>query len=113
MQKMASAKPQAGVRWLRTSPTGKGACPPEDCGGVWGYEHLREVLADPAHQEHEDMRGWLGLDSAAEFDPASFNVDGVNGAPGLAALRVAERPAARRRDVPAIPPESRTAGARA
>ncbi|MDQ3871539.1 MAG: plasmid pRiA4b ORF-3 family protein, partial [Chloroflexota bacterium] len=26
--------------------TGKGACPPEDCGGVWGYEHLREVLAD-------------------------------------------------------------------
>lgn len=26
--------------------TGKGACPPEDCGGVWGYEQLREVLAE-------------------------------------------------------------------
>jgi hypothetical protein len=27
---------------------GEGACPPEDCGGAWGYEHLREVLADPS-----------------------------------------------------------------
>jgi hypothetical protein len=35
--------------------TGKGACPPEDCGGVWGYGHLREVLADPTHEEHQDM----------------------------------------------------------
>jgi hypothetical protein len=24
---------------------GKGACPPEDCGGPWGYQHLLEVLA--------------------------------------------------------------------
>jgi Plasmid pRiA4b ORF-3-like protein len=36
------------------------ACPPEDCGGVWGYEHLREVLADPADEEHEEMLQWLG-----------------------------------------------------
>src|SRR6266511_457612 len=31
---------------------GEGACPPEDCGGAWGYAHLREVLADPASEEH-------------------------------------------------------------
>jgi hypothetical protein len=30
---------------------GKRNCPPEDCGGPWGYQHLLEVLADPAHPE--------------------------------------------------------------
>lgn len=57
---------------------GKGACPPEDCGGIWGYGHLRGVLADPAHGEHKDMLEWLGLESAAEFDPISFDVDEAN-----------------------------------
>ena len=59
---------------------GKGACPPEDCGGVWGYEELREALADPAHERHEEMLEWLGLQTAAEFDPARFDVEEVNGA---------------------------------
>ncbi len=63
--------------------TGKGACPPEDCGGVWGYEELREVLADPAHEEHENMLEWLGLERGSEFDPARFDVDEVNAALGL------------------------------
>lgn len=64
-------------------PTGKGACPPEDCGGVWGYGHLREVLSDPAHEEHEDMLEWLGLDSASEFDPTGLDVEEINGALGF------------------------------
>jgi hypothetical protein len=62
---------------------GEGACPPEDCGGVWGYEHLREVLADPANEEHEDMLAWLGLDQGADFDPHSFDVDKANRALSL------------------------------
>ena len=33
---------------------------------------------DPAHQEHEDLLDWLGLDSAADFDPAQFGLDEVN-----------------------------------
>ena len=41
---------------------GKGACPPEDCGGVWGYEHFKEVMSDPKDPEHEEMKEWLGLD---------------------------------------------------
>lgn len=61
---------------------GKGACPPEDCGGVWGYEHLREVLADPADEEHGEMLEWLGLQTAQEFDPAHFDLDEVNRALG-------------------------------
>ncbi len=47
----------------------KGACPPEDCGGPWGYANLREILADPSQDEHQDMLEWLGLDNATEFDP--------------------------------------------
>ena len=60
--------------------TGRRAAPPEDCGGVWGYAELIEILADPAHPEYEDRLDWLGLgpDSADEFDPAEFSVDEVN-----------------------------------
>lgn len=39
---------------------GEGACPPEDCGGAPGYEHMLEVLADPGHEEYEHLREWAG-----------------------------------------------------
>jgi hypothetical protein len=45
---------------------------------VWGYASLRETLEDPTHEEHEDMLEWLGLETAAEFDPAAFDADEVN-----------------------------------
>ncbi|MGH3831087.1 MAG: plasmid pRiA4b ORF-3 family protein [Pseudonocardiaceae bacterium] len=57
---------------------GGGACPPEDCGGPPGYAHLREVLADPGDEEHDDMVRWLGLGCAREFDPAAFDIELVN-----------------------------------
>jgi hypothetical protein len=53
---------------------GKGACPPEDCGGAWSYATLKEILADASHDEHEDMLEWLGLKSGDEFDPKGFSV---------------------------------------
>ncbi|MGH4015358.1 MAG: plasmid pRiA4b ORF-3 family protein [Pseudonocardiaceae bacterium] len=56
---------------------GRRATPPEDCGGIWGYADLVEVLADPAHPEHEDKLEWLGLDDAAQFDPAGFDPKAV------------------------------------
>jgi hypothetical protein len=49
----------------------KGACPPKDCGGPWGYANLRQILANPNHDEHQDMLEWLGLDNASDFDPAT------------------------------------------
>ncbi|WP_229796115.1 plasmid pRiA4b ORF-3 family protein [Saccharothrix coeruleofusca] len=58
--------------------TGKRAAPPEDCGGVHGYEHLCEVVANPADPEHADMLQWLGLDSAEGFDPAAFDLAAVD-----------------------------------
>jgi Plasmid pRiA4b ORF-3-like protein len=56
----------------------KGACPPEDCGGVWGYANLKEALADPNHDEHQEMLEWLGLDNASEFDPAAVPTDNID-----------------------------------
>jgi len=49
---------------------GKRNCPPEDCGGAWGYADLLEILANPAHPQHEEQLEWLG----GEFDPEAFSV---------------------------------------
>ncbi|MFL6052564.1 MAG: plasmid pRiA4b ORF-3 family protein [Actinoallomurus sp.] len=57
---------------------GKGACPPEDCGGAWGYEELKATLADPDAEEHENMLDWLGLTSGDDFDPKEFSAEEVN-----------------------------------
>jgi hypothetical protein len=63
---------------LPVCTAGNGACPPEDCGSVRGYAHLREVLADPSDQEHAPMLDWLELESASGFDAAAFEIDAVN-----------------------------------
>ncbi len=54
--------------------TGKRACPPEDCGGVWGYVELLEALASPDHPEHTSMIEWAGDD----FDAEAFDLEDVN-----------------------------------
>lgn len=52
---------------------GKRACPPEDCGGIWGYQHLLEILKDQSHPEYEERLEWLG----DEFDPEKFDTSAV------------------------------------
>ncbi len=53
---------------------GRRACPPEDCGGPWGYEHLLEALADPTHPDHRHLTDWIGAPFDPEaFDPADFS----------------------------------------
>jgi hypothetical protein len=53
----------------------KGACPPEDCGGPWGYSDLKQVLADPSDEQHQEMLDWLELDSNSAFDPNAVTID--------------------------------------
>lgn len=53
---------------------GKRACPPEDCGGDWGYAHLLRVLKNPRHSQYEERMEWVGSD----FDPKVFDLEGVN-----------------------------------
>ena len=69
---------------------GQGACPPEDSGGVPGYERLVQILADPGQAEHQDVLGWLGIDDRDQFDPAHFTPDEANRR--LAAVSPAESP---------------------
>lgn len=57
---------------------GKRACPPEDVGGVWGYEDFIEIMNDPDHEEHEQMAEWYDEMYGGEFDPEAFDLDEIN-----------------------------------
>jgi len=52
---------------------GEGACPPEDCGGIPGYQRVRDVLAGPPSPDQNELLDWLGLDRPADFAPARFD----------------------------------------
>ena len=49
-------------------------CPPEDCGGVYGYYNFLEAIGDPDHEQHEELLEWIG----GHFDPKAFSVDKIN-----------------------------------
>ena len=53
---------------------GKRACPPEDCGGIWGYLEILDAMGDPAHPEHKNTLDLFG-DS---LDPEHFDVAEIN-----------------------------------
>jgi len=55
--------------------TGKRNCPPEDCGGSWGYTNLVEALADKKHPEHQETTDWI-----SEYDPEEFDMEECNAA---------------------------------
>jgi hypothetical protein len=48
---------------------GRRACPPEDCGGVWGYQDFLAAIGDANHEDHESMLDWVG----GQFDPEAFD----------------------------------------
>jgi len=53
---------------------GERACPPEDCGGPWGYSRLLGIIANPDHEEYEETITWLG----GHFRPDAFSLQKVN-----------------------------------
>ncbi|MEY3881697.1 MAG: hypothetical protein RIQ94_2493 [Pseudomonadota bacterium] len=53
---------------------GKRACPPEDVGGVWGYETFLEALQNEQHEEHDSYLEWIG----GEFDPEELDMIEIN-----------------------------------
>jgi hypothetical protein len=53
---------------------GENACPPEDCGGPYGYFDLIAILRDAQHEEHNAMQEWIGED----FDPKYFDLASID-----------------------------------
>jgi hypothetical protein len=47
---------------------GERACPPEDCGGPWGYADYLAAITDTKHEQHDEMLEWRG-----PFDPEAFD----------------------------------------
>lgn len=64
---------QAGIKTPHCV-AGKHACPPEDCGGIWGYADMLKRLAGPPSEERTELIEWLG----DEFDPQRFELQEVN-----------------------------------
>jgi hypothetical protein len=67
------APTEPGVRYP-VCLAGERACPPEDCGGIWGYIDLLKAIRNLDHPEHNEMIDWLGRD----FDPEAFDLDATN-----------------------------------
>ncbi len=51
---------------------GSGACPPEDCGGAWGYADLVDAVGDADHPRHGEAVETLG----EGYDPSHFRLPG-------------------------------------
>jgi hypothetical protein len=67
------APQRADPGWLPYVLSGERAGPPEDCGGVDGFQRFLEALRDPDDPEHEEYRTWIG----ANYDPELFDVRAV------------------------------------
>jgi len=52
---------------------GKRACPPEDCGGPWGYANLLEAISNPDNPEYDELIEWAG-----DFEPELFDINQIN-----------------------------------
>ena len=65
--------PRAGV-WYPVCHAGARACPPEDVGGIAGYENFLAAINNPRHPERQEYLEWIG----GRFDPAAFDVNEVN-----------------------------------
>lgn len=59
--------------------SGKGACPPEDCGSIYGYEEMKQVFATmPESEEADEYREWLGMDKGEIWDTEALNLEEIN-----------------------------------
>lgn len=53
---------------------GANRAPPEDVGGLPGFEHFLAAMADPSHPEHGELTSWYGR----PFDPKDISEDEIN-----------------------------------
>jgi hypothetical protein len=63
------SNPESGITYP-VCLAGARSCPPEDCGGPYGYEDFLNILSDPNHEEYESMKEWAG----PYFNPEEFDL---------------------------------------
>jgi len=63
---------EKGIKYPRCI-AGARACPPEDCGGIYGFEHILKVLASPRHPERKDIVEWMG----PKYEAEKFDLESV------------------------------------
>lgn len=51
----------------------KGETPYEDCGGIWRYYDLLDILQDPSHPEYEKMKEWTEMHFTRKYDMDDVN----------------------------------------
>lgn len=64
--------PGGGVRYP-VCLKGENACPPEDCGGIWGYDDVLQAIQNPDDKEYDEIREWLG----EGFDLEAFDLNKI------------------------------------
>ena len=64
--------PEPGVQYP-VCLAGKRACPPEDCGGIYGYYECLEALKNPDDPDYADRLEWIGDYDPDDFDPHRVN----------------------------------------
>jgi hypothetical protein len=76
---------------------GARACPPEDCGGVWGYSDVVAAFLDEKHPRHAEIAEWVPVD----WSPERFD------------LELADKLVAKHRPEPGRPRASKSKSSRA
>lgn len=71
--------PAEGDRTYPVCVAGARQRPPEDVGGVGGYEEFLEAISDPENPKHDELLIWAEKDTGGvKFDPEYFYILGIN-----------------------------------
>lgn len=58
---------------------GENECPPEDCGGIPGYNYMLQVAVDPSHDDYDDIRDILCLEPDEDLNVLKFiDLESIN-----------------------------------
>ena len=83
--------PEPGMVYPRLTEV-SGRCPPEDCGGPWGYAELIKAIKDPKHERHDELTEWIGDD----FDPHADQAEWLTAEVDALAKKWSRKPASKR-----------------
>src|SRR6202035_1433347 len=84
-------EPEPGILYPRLIEV-RGRCPPEDCGGPWGYAELLEAIKDPKHERYAELTEWIGDD----FDPDAVDPEWLTAEVAALAKKWSRKPATKR-----------------